>query len=257
MPLTALGVIPARLASTRFPAKPLAPILGRPMIFWVIDAVLACKKINHVCVATDDLGIKKVVQDYGCSAVMTSSDHLSGSDRVWEAAKDQNFDIVVNIQGDEPLLRPQLLELLVSAFDNQPNLKVATLSQKTTRSDLDDKNKVKVLTDRAGHAIYFSRFPIPFSRIDSAAVLADPKTSWVGTHVGLYAYRKSFLGQYVECGVTEFETAESLEQLRVLWMGERMKVIPVPTALDGLLYGVDRPEDIKVVEDILKVSLKI
>jgi 3-deoxy-manno-octulosonate cytidylyltransferase (CMP-KDO synthetase) len=193
-------------------------------------------------VATDHLEIEGLVNQLGYQSVMTDPELASGSDRVWAAAKDIDVDIIVNIQGDEPLLTGALLDQLLSAFDDNPELEMATLGRSLKDGDLESLQTAKITLDEAGHALYFSRYPIPYSR---------KKVSEVGDcclkHIGLYAYRKSFLQKFCEKGPVQLELAEGLEQLRALYLGARIKVVKV----EHESWGVDTPEDIAIVEKVL------
>lgn len=237
-----LGLIPARWASTRFLGKPLAKILDKPMIQWVYEACLKSSVFDYVAVATDDERIKESVESFGGQVVITSSDLSSGSDRVWEACQNFSCEIVVNIQGDEPLLRPEWLQVLVSALKNSESLPMATLcTDFKNKAEIDSSHVVKVVVNKQSEAIYFSRLPIPFHRENRIESVGFKK------HIGIYAYRKNFLEKFCQEPMVALEQSEGLEQLRALYMGARLKVIPV----QGDSCGVDLPEDIKKVEDFL------
>lgn len=246
--MRAIGVIPARYGSTRFPGKPLQPLLGRPMIQWVVESCLRSSVLDEVIVATDDERIASLAQSVGAKAVMTDSDLPSGTDRVWAAVQASvqclESDIIVNIQGDEPLMTPELVDQLIVACSD-PGVEMATLAHALDRDsiEIESMNSVKVVLDQLGRAIYFSRFPIPHSRHDA-------KSMGVGClkHMGIYAYRKKFLKRFCETPQALIEVGESLEQLRALYLGAKIQVVVVQTAL----RGVDSPEDISVVEDLLR-----
>lgn len=245
-----IGVIPARYASTRFPGKPLAKIQGREMILWVIDGARRAKSLQEVIVATDDERIVEVVEKSGARAIMTDSELPSGTDRIWAAVKNENCDVVVNIQGDEPLVTGTLVDALVSPMLADTNLEMATLGHALNVEDMNSMNVVKVVMNLHGDALYFSRFAIPYSRVN-AKHSADIHGSVYGAlrHVGMYAYRKSFLKQFCATQPVEIEKAESLEQLRALHLGARIRVIQVQESS----LGVDTPEDLKKVEAYLGV----
>lgn len=234
------AVIPARYGSTRFPGKPLALIHNKPLLQWVIEGVRSAKSIKQLIVATDDTRIESLCKELGVDVVMTDSDLPSGSDRVWAAIKSIDCDVVVNVQGDEPLITAELLDRLVAPFQKDPSLEMATLAEKLKMEDAKNSNIVKLILNKDDEAIYFSRFNIPYSK-GSDFEGANLK------HIGLYAYRKDFLKQFCNQEPVAIEKMESLEQLRALYMGARIKVILV----QQLLKGVDTPEDAKQVEKIL------
>ena len=235
-----LAVIPARYGSKRFPGKPLALIYGKPMIQWVYEGVLSCSSLDQVLVATDDQRIISAVESFGGVAVMTSSHHESGTDRVYEAAASVDCDLVLNIQGDEPLVGASLVETLVKSLSSGSAL-MSTLCCALTKEELESPNVVKVLKNRKQHAIYFSRFAIPFSR----QAFIENK---VFKHLGYYGFRKEFLQDFCAMEPTGLEQAESLEQLRALDLGVDIAVETV----DTISLGVDVPEDIPLVEKQLK-----
>jgi 3-deoxy-manno-octulosonate cytidylyltransferase (CMP-KDO synthetase) len=233
-----VGVIPARYASTRFPGKPLALIRGRPMVAWVLEGARKSSLLSKVIVATDDERIAQAVRDVGGEAVMTASDLPSGTDRIHAALTGQEADVVVNIQGDEPLLQPEMLDQLVGPLLTDPSLEMSTLANEIAADELKNPNVVKVITNVRGEAIYFSRFPIPYSRAEAAAPFACLK------HVGLYAYQRHFLERFCLTPPAQLELGESLEQLRALNLGARIRV--VTTAHRSV--GVDTPEDLARIE---------
>lgn len=239
----ALGVIPARIGSTRLPGKPLIEIAGKPLLQWVVESAKAAKNLSEVLVATDDERIKSLAERLGVRGVMTPAELPSGSDRVWHAVQDLNFDVVINIQGDEPLITPELLDSLVEPFRRDRQLEMATLGTPIKEADLRATTTAKIVLNQRQEAIYFSRFPIPFSR---AAFSAEGKACL--KHIGIYAYRKQYLQDFCAHGPTALESAEGLEQLRALYLGFRIRVLEVEHAS----WGVDTPEDIGKVEHILK-----
>jgi 3-deoxy-manno-octulosonate cytidylyltransferase (CMP-KDO synthetase) len=244
-----VGVIPARFGSTRFPGKPLEKILGRELITWVIEGARQAKLLSEVIVATDDRRIVEVVEKLGARAVMTDSDLPSGSDRIWAAAKDDACDVIVNIQGDEPLITGVLIDRLVEPMLQDASLEMATLAHAlSSEEELQSPNAVKVVMNQSSEALYFSRFPIPYSRQS----LKQAGLGLALKHIGLYAYRKNFLGRFCAAKPAGIEIAESLEQLRALHLGARIKVVSVRERL----VGVDTPEDLKKVEEILRNSSK-
>jgi 3-deoxy-manno-octulosonate cytidylyltransferase (CMP-KDO synthetase) len=241
-------IIPARYASSRLPGKPLLDIAGQPMIVRVIETARA-SGAQHVVVATDDTRIRDVVTDYGAQVVMTRADHLSGTDRLAEAIAllELNDDaIVVNLQGDEPLMPPRLIREVADLLATRPAAVMATACHAITqREDFLNPNVVKVATDREGHALYFSRAPIPWPREVMAGKSSAPLKAF--RHIGLYAYRAGFVARYAAWPACPLETTESLEQLRVLWQGEKIAVVE---AEEAPAAGVDTPEDLERVRDI-------
>jgi 3-deoxy-manno-octulosonate cytidylyltransferase (CMP-KDO synthetase) len=251
-------VIPARYASTRLPGKPLADIAGQPMIVRVA-AVARRARSDGVWVAADDERIIAAVRQHGFEAVMTRDDHASGTDRIAEVADRLQWDdadIVVNVQGDEPLLEPSLIEAVAGALRGDPDAAMATAAYPlTTADDFFNTNVVKVVCDSRGRALYFSRAPIPWDR-DRFAGRRDvlPADLPAQRHIGLYAYRVSFLRRFGQLAVSPLERCESLEQLRALWHGYPIQVVSVDHAPAP---GVDTPEDLERVRrlfDVGKVS---
>lgn len=233
-----IAVIPARYGSTRFPAKALALIKGKPMIQWVWEKVRGAKKIQQVIVATDDARIADTVKTFGGEVKMTSKKHPSGTDRVAEAIKGLEADWIVNVQGDEPMIEGKALDNFIENFGDA---QMATLARKLEKAgEENDTNVVKVVTDSQGNALYFSRAPIPYRR--------DPNTTveyW--HHLGIYAYKPATLQKFVSLQPSKLEQIEKLEQLRALENGIAIRVIP--TNLKPI--GVDTPEDLKQVEKLL------
>jgi 3-deoxy-manno-octulosonate cytidylyltransferase (CMP-KDO synthetase) len=242
-----LGVIPARYGSTRLPAKPLLKINGRPLLEWVVRGVQKAETLSELVVATDHAEIAALAENLGVQAVMTDPNLPSGSDRVWAVAKTRNCDVVLNIQGDEPLIQPFWVDRLVGSLRDEAQLKMATLAHKLPNDELQTLGVVKVILNRNSEAIYFSRYPIPYSR--------EGVDKWPGValkHIGLYGYRKEFLQEFCGQSPTAIEKAESLEQLRAMWLGARIKVIEI----DGVSIGVDTADDVKSVEKILQKGTK-
>jgi len=233
----AVGIIPARYASTRFPGKPLAPILGKPMIRWVWEGARRSKRVTRLIVATDDARIFDAARAFGAEAAMTSADHASGTDRAAEVAARLDAEVIVNIQGDEPLLDGTMLDGLAAAFDD-PALEMASLMAKVTDVRLiGDENVVKVVVDARGEALMFSRSPLPRGASD-----------FFYQHIGIYAYRKDFLLGLKSLPPSRLERIERLEQLRVLENGYRIRMIEVPRPT----LSVDTPQDIIPVEEFIK-----
>jgi 3-deoxy-manno-octulosonate cytidylyltransferase (CMP-KDO synthetase) len=237
--LRVAAIIPARYASTRLPGKPLADIAGMPMVCRVYERTKMARLVDEVWVATDDQRIYDAVHAFGGNVLMTSPDHPSGTDRLAEAAGKISADIYVNVQGDEPLIPPELIDAAVEPLLAEPTLNMATAAREITSQDeIADPSVVKVVLDEGGYALYFSRAPIPFHR--------DIWThgSIIGgnclKHIGLYVYRRDFLMKYAKIPPTALEQTEKLEQLRALGHGEKIKV--VVTKLES--FGVDTPEDL-------------
>jgi 3-deoxy-manno-octulosonate cytidylyltransferase (CMP-KDO synthetase) len=238
VPLRILGVIPARYASSRFPGKALVSIAGKTMLQHVWERASQARYLTDVVIATDDERIRAAAADFKARVIMTRSDHPSGTDRVAEVASASNAQIVVNIQGDEPLIDPAAIDAAVLGLlhqdDGQDEVVMGTLKKRIARlEEIHDPNVVKVVTDRAHNAIYFSRSPIPHVRDphDAAAVYFK--------HIGLYVYKLDFLLAYPDLPVGPLEAAERLEQLRALENGFRIRV--VETEYESM--GVDTPED--------------
>ena len=240
------GIIPSRFGSSRFPGKPLAMLAGKPLVAWVVEAVKKAKTLDEVLVATDDERIVQAVEAHGGRAAMTPSELPSGTDRIACAAGDfADDDILVNIQGDEPLIDPALIDALVGKLRDNPEVAMATaVTPIWTLADYNAKTVVKVVMDRDDGALYFSRAPIPCDR-DHVPDVAS--CLWV-RHLGIYAYRGAFLKKYISEPPCDLEKTEKLEQLRALWMGAKIAVIR--TADEGV--GVDTPEDAVRIEAILR-----
>ncbi|ADQ15550.1 3-deoxy-manno-octulosonate cytidylyltransferase [Halanaerobium hydrogeniformans] len=240
--LKTAAVIPARYDSSRFPAKALAKIAGKEMVVRVMEAVQKSELIDEVIVATDDQRIKVVVEANGGRAVMTSSEHQTGTDRIAEAAEGIEADLIVNVQGDEPLIKKETIAQAIKPFQEEKNLKMSTLKRRLDPKKAANPDIVKVVVDQDDYALYFSRSPIPYYRDD------EKKAKEYFQHIGLYVYRRDFLLDYSAMSSTTLEKAESLEQLRVLESGVKIKVIET----EAKLIGVDRKEDIELVEKELK-----
>jgi 3-deoxy-manno-octulosonate cytidylyltransferase (CMP-KDO synthetase) len=242
------AIIPARYESTRFPGKPLAKILGQPMIQWVYERTSRSNRVDRVIVATDDARIFEAVSAFGGEAWMTRSDHPTGTDRLAEVAEGIETDIVVNVQGDEPLIDPRMIDLAVAPLLLDASIPMGTLmAPLVSMEEFFNPNVVKVVVDGRGFALYFSRAPIPHPR-DHAEVLADNVALLGGNkHIGLYVYRKEFLLAYPKLPATPLENTEKLEQLRALEHGFRIRVV----ATDLVSQGVDTPEDLERVRDLL------
>jgi 3-deoxy-manno-octulosonate cytidylyltransferase (CMP-KDO synthetase) len=245
------AVIPARYASTRFPGKPLADLNGKPMIQWVCEGAARCSLVDRVLVATDDPRIATAVSAFGGTAVMTRTDHPTGTDRLAEVAAGLDSELIVNVQGDEPLIDPLMIEAALRPLLADPSIPMGTLKTPlTSLEEFHNPNVVKVVTDRQGFALYFSRAPIPHPRDFSAQL----ETRWhelaTAKHVGLYVYRRDFLLAFPKLAPTPLEEQEKLEQLRALEHGHRIFV--ATTALG--VQGVDTPEDLERVRKLLTNS---
>ncbi len=247
-----VAIIPARFGSARLPGKPLLDIHGKPLIQWVHERACAARSLDRLLVATDDERIAAAVRGFGGEVVMTSRDHPSGTDRLAEAVKETDASLVVNVQGDEPLLDPAGIDAAVRALEEDPALPMATLS--LPLRDVDEMlspSVVKVVTDAGGHALYFSRSPIPYVRgpADPRAAAAAALAGGLGRkHVGLYAYRRTALERFASLPPSPLERAEGLEQLRALHYG--MKIHVVPMSGEGA-PAVDTPEDLERVRALL------
>jgi len=235
-----VGIIPARHASTRFPGKPLAPIAGIPMVQRVFERTLEARRLSAVYVATDDNEIAAACEHFGAPVLMTRSDHPTGTDRLAEAAGRLDHGVIVNVQGDEPLIEGFVIDAVVTALLRDAETPMATVVHALEPEARDDPNRVKVVLDRAGFALYFSRCPIPYAR---------GKVTATWQHVGIYAYRRSFLLEFVDLPRTPAERAEELEQLRALEHGYRIRAAVVE---GWRSVAVDVPEDIARVEARLR-----
>jgi 3-deoxy-manno-octulosonate cytidylyltransferase (CMP-KDO synthetase) len=242
VPRKILGVIPARLASSRFPGKVLASIASKPMLQHVYERASLARYLTRTIIATDDRRVYEVARSFGAEVRMTRSDHLSGTDRVAEVASAEEASIVVNIQGDEPLIDPSAIDLAILPLVHDADVLMSTLKKRIDDPrEIADPNVVKVVTNRCGDAIYFSRSPIPFER--------DAGTRTVSyKHIGLYVYRRGFLLNYSDLPVGPLETSERLEQLRALENGYPIRV--VETEYESV--GVDTPEDLERVSQLFE-----
>jgi 3-deoxy-manno-octulosonate cytidylyltransferase (CMP-KDO synthetase) len=275
--MSAVAIIPARWASTRFPGKPLFPISGKPLIQYVWERCLKAKTLSRVIIATEDMRIAEAAFDFGAEVSLTSPKHPSGTDRVAEvAAKLHGSPYIINVQGDEPTLEPRLIDQLVRTLQRDPKLKMVTAASRfETKPDALNPNNVKVVTALDGRALYFSRSLIPFDRDDSqlstlrvsrdvvpAAVSPVPRQRGQATtrgftscfqplwHVGIYGYRRDFVMQFVRWRPTPLERSEKLEQLRALEHGATIRV--VQTRHRAL--GVDTPDDVPRAEAALALQ---
>ena len=241
--LSVIGIIPARYGSTRLPAKALAMISGKPMIQHVYERCMKSGLLSEILVATDDKRIFDAVLSFGGNAVMTSKVHKSGTDRIGEAVKKIKCDIVVNIQGDEPMIDPGNIDKAIEPLLTDKSINVSTICVKIKdKKEISNPNVVKVIKDKNNNALYFSRSVIPFNR-DSGRVEYFK-------HIGLYVYRSSYLTQLVNMKQTKLESAEKLEQLRILENGESIRVVEVKK--DS--HSVDTPGDLNKIRKILRLS---
>ncbi len=255
-----VAVIPARYGSTRFEGKPLVDILGKPMIQHVYERVCQSKLINQVIIATDDRRILEAVQQFGGKGVMTSPTHFSGTDRVAEVARNLRAEIIVNVQGDEPLIKGTIIDKAISPLLRDNTLLMSTLMTRIEEvKDWLNPHIVKVVVDKKGFALYFSRSPIPFPRdLNVEKLLSSPFGKKVGLpkqlfkHIGVYVYRRKFLLHYSKLKPTLLEKVEKLEQLRALENGYRIKM----SAVDYEPICVDTPGDVQKVVTILSQTMK-
>jgi len=246
-------VIPARYASTRLPGKPLKEICGKPIIFMVYEKAMLSRLKDRVIIATDDKRIKDAAEGFGADVIMTSPDCRSGTDRCLEAVKDIEADIIVNLQGDEPFIKPDMIDMLFEAMKNE-YLDMATLCAPiANEEEYANPNTVKVVLDKSGFALYFSRSPIPYLRSQGSEGQSKlPRISnFIYKHIGIYAFSRQFLEKYVSLDKSPLEEAESLEQLRVLENGYRIKVL----TSDYNGFGIDTEEDLEQAQSVfLKLS---
>jgi 3-deoxy-manno-octulosonate cytidylyltransferase (CMP-KDO synthetase) len=246
-PDSIIAVIPARYASTRFPGKALVLIKGKPMIQWVYERTRLSRLIDRTIVATDDDRIFAAVRSFGGEAMMTSPNHATGTDRIAEVAHMIECGLVVNVQGDEPLIHSEMIDQAIAPMIDDPAIPMGTLCRKIgVREDIFDPNVVKVVFNKNGFALYFSRAPIPWDREqwsgkDRSAEM--PLVTSLYKHIGLYVYRRDFLLNYAQLSRTPLEIAEKLEQLRVLEHGHAIKT--VITEHDS--FGVDIPDDLSKI----------
>jgi len=233
-----IAVVPARYGSTRFPGKALVELAGRPMVRRVVEGVAGASTVDRVLVATDDERIADAVKDTSAGAVMTPSDLPSGSDRVAFVAQEYDAGIVVNVQGDQPLVRGEWLDRGVEALRGDPEADLVSFMAPCPEEDVENPDRAKVVVDRDRRALYFSRSPIPHRRHDGA----------VFGHVGIYVYRREALMRFTDREPTPLESAESLEQLRVLEHGGTIRLVELPS----IPPEVDRPQDVEAVERKLR-----
>lgn len=239
-----IGVIPARWGSTRFPGKVLADLQGRPLIWHVWNQAGKSSLLTRVLIACDDERVRRVCEEFGAETVMTSVDHASGTDRIAEAIADIPAEIIVNIQGDEPMIDPQVIDRLAASLRDDPASPMATvITPIRTPQELADPNVVKAVVSHDGRALYFSRHAVPFNRDDRPF---EEITAY--KHLGLYAYRRDFLLRFQDLPSSHLETIEKLEQLRVLEAGYAIRTIEVSCAS----IGVDTPDDLARVSQQLR-----
>jgi 3-deoxy-manno-octulosonate cytidylyltransferase (CMP-KDO synthetase) len=244
VPRKFLGVIPARFSSSRFPGKVLAPLAGKSMLQHVYERASQARYLSSTIIATDDERVFEAAKSFGARVRMTHAHHASGTDRVAEVASAENADVIVNIQGDEPLIDPDAIDAAILPVAHDPDILMATLKKKIQDpAEITNPNVVKVVTDRAGDAIYFSRCPIPFDR-DQARGTPYFK------HIGLYIYQRDFLLNYSALPVGPLEQTERLEQLRALENGYKIRV--TETEYESL--GVDTPEDLERVSKLFEYT---
>ncbi|MBC2850662.1 3-deoxy-manno-octulosonate cytidylyltransferase [Cetobacterium sp. 8H] len=231
-----LGVIPARYESTRLPRKPLKDICGYPMIEWVYKRALK-SNLDKVVVATDSQEVYDEVKKFGGEVILTSKNHLNGTSRIAEVCqKITDYDVIINIQGDEPLIEPEMINSLIDSFKHEKDLKMSTLKHKLIKKeDIENPNFVKVVTDKKDYAIYFSRSVIPYPRNENLDIYYK--------HVGIYGYKRDFVLEYSNLESTPLENSESLEQLRVLENGYKIKVLETKFEV----IGVDTQDELEKV----------
>lgn len=236
-----LGVIPSRYASTRLEGKPLKDICGHTMIEWVYKRA-KLSSLDEVVVATDDERIYKEVEKFGGKAVLTSKEHENGTSRIAEVCtKYEEYDVIVNVQGDEPLIEPEMINSIIDSFKTDSSIAMSTLKYKIdTMEEIENPNYVKVVTDKNGYALYFSRSVIPYPR------KLDIQNYY--KHVGIYGYKRDFVIEYAKMEPTPLELSESLEQLRALENGYRIKVMETPYKI----IGVDTQEELEKVREYIK-----
>ncbi len=236
-----LGVIPSRYVSTRLEGKPLKDICGHTMIEWVYKRT-KLSNLDEVVVATDDERIYKEVERFGGKAILTSKEHENGTSRIAEVCtKYEDYDVIVNVQGDEPLIEPEMINSIINSFKEDDTISMSTLKYKIdTMEEIENPNYVKVITDKKGYALYFSRSVIPYPR------KLDIQNYY--KHVGIYGYKRDFVVEYAKMEPTPLELSESLEQLRALENGYRIKVMETPYKI----IGVDTQEELEKVREYIK-----
>ncbi|MFY9402335.1 MAG: 3-deoxy-manno-octulosonate cytidylyltransferase [Candidatus Omnitrophota bacterium] len=239
-----IGVIPARYSSTRFYGKVLAQIAGKPMVQHVWEKAKQARMLDEVIIACDNEEVASVASAFGAKVVLTSKEHSCGTDRIAEVVNPLDVKVIVNIQADEPLIHPTMIDSVSRALVEDDSVSMATIKKRIEDEDLiNDPNLVKVITDRNGFALYFSRSPIPYLAVNS-----EVKDPVYFKHIGLYSYTKDFLFTYKNLPLSTLEEMEKLEQLRALEAGFKIKVIE--TKFDTI--GIDTPEDLVRVEELLK-----
>lgn len=237
--VTCVVVIPARMASTRFPGKPLIALSGKPMVQWVVEAARASGVSDRVLVATPDSEIVAACRQFGAESVLTSERHPSGTDRIAEVAESVNADVFVNVQGDEPLVPPEDIAACAAPLMSESSVLAASLYGTCAEHEWDDPSVVKVVCDHNDDALYFSRCPVPYAR--------NPRPQPVRKHIGLYAYRREVLARFVTWTPGPLESSESLEQLRLLENGVKIRM----SRGKGSAVAVDTPEQARQVQEIL------
>lgn len=243
--MNVIGVIPARYHSTRLEGKPLADIHGRPMIQWVYENAIKADILDDVVVATDDQRIIEAVEKFGGKAILTSPHHITGTDRIAEAVQNVAVQVVINIQGDEPFITPTMIHEVAAPLLEEKDIPMSTLMHEIPETDFKNPNVVKVVTDVTGFALYFSRSPIPYSRQLGGHSACG--------HIGIYGYRKDFLLKLTQLSPTPLEKIESLEQLRVIENGFRIKVIRT-TAQGYISLSVDTHDDLEKARGYFRTS---
>ncbi len=234
--------IPARYGSTRFPGKSLAILAGKPIIQWVYERAIK-SKADDVIIATDNEKIAETVNNFGGKSIMTSPEHISGTDRIWEAVQKIDCDIVINVQGDEPLIDIATIDRLIDALSSNPEIEMGTVAVKSDRSVIgSDPNAVKVVLSNQNYAIYFSRSEVPYDRNNTGGYP-------IYLHMGIYGFRRDILKRFVELPPSLLERCESLEQLRALDNGIKIFTI-ISEEKNG--FGIDTPEDLEKAEEIFK-----
>ena len=258
----AVAIIPARYDSTRLPGKPLLEIAGKPLVLWVVERALAARSVSRALVATDDARIFDCVTSAGFEAVMTRERHATGTDRIAEVARDLDVEIIVNVQGDEPLIEPETIDRAVTALINDREAEIATTCEAIDQPvDVLSRAVVKVVVDDAGRALEFSRSPIPFpnqavSRHGSIEAALEREPALLSTfrkHTGLYVYRREFLLRLTSWPQSAAEAAESLEQLRALERGVKIRIVEASAPS----IGVDTIEDLERVRAMIESNVKV
>ena len=247
MSARAIGVIPSRWGSTRFPGKSLAPVGGKPLLAWVVERARQATRLADVLVATDDARIAAAAESFGVAVALTSPDHPSGTDRIAEAIRGRDADVVVNVQGDEPLIDPALIDRVAGTLLDAADWDMATAAAPIrSAEELHNSDVVKVVRARDGRALYFSRSVIPHVRGAAAGHPPEPGAHF--RHIGIYGYRRAFLERLVQEPPCALENLEKLEQLRALDLGGRMAVLDT----EAFGIGVDSPADVPKAEALLR-----